>query len=303
MRFRHTVFTINNYTDYALECLKEFGASEKVRYLVYGKEVGAQGTAHLQCYVELYSQIGMKALKKAVGGHAHLGERRGSAAEAAGYCKKGDGPKPEAGYAEYFEHPHTTWDGEEFGELSQQGRRTDLESVKDDIMAGKRTLDQITVEEPMLFHQYGRTLSAVEDIALRKKARTEMTKGIWYWGPSGVGKSHQAFKGFHPDTHYNKPLEDAWWDGYKGQETVIFNEFRACHLKFSTLLALVDKWPYSVPRRGREPVPFMAKTFIVTSIMHPREVFRALEEDESWQQFERRFEVVHLENCSEVLRG
>jgi len=304
MRFRHTCFTINNYTEATIGHLRQFGTKDKVRYLVWGKEVGEKGTPHLQCYVELHTQIAMGAFKKAVGGACHLSERNGSAKEAAGYCKKGSGDRPESGsYEDYYHTPHPMWDGEESGKCSEQGRRADLDELADTILTGKRTLDEITVEQPMAFHQYGRTLGKLEDIALRKKFRTEMTQGIWYWGPAAAGKSHKAYEGFHPDTHYSKPLEDVWWDGYKGQETVILNEFRACHLKFSTLLAICDKWPYSVPRRCREPAPFLATRIIITSIMHPRQVYATLEDDESWAQIERRFEIIHLEKRSEVLRG
>lgn len=41
-----------------------------------------------------------------------------------------------------------------------------------------------------MYHQYGRTLNAVEDITLRQKYRKWMTEGIWIYGKTGVGKSH-----------------------------------------------------------------------------------------------------------------
>ena len=62
---------------------------------------------------------------------------------------------------------------------------------------------------PEAYHQYGpRTLTKVEDIALRSKFRTEMTTCEWLSGPTGVGKSHRAFQGFTPDTHYVWKLND-----------------------------------------------------------------------------------------------
>ena len=67
-----------------------------------------------------------------------------------------------------------------------------------------------------------------------------MTQGTYIHGPSGVGKSHMAFQGFTPETHYVKCLEDEWWDGYTGQPIVIINEFRG-QIKLSELFDLVDK--------------------------------------------------------------
>jgi len=181
----------------------------------------------------------------------------------------------------------------EFGDKPKQGSRGDLKEVVDRVMAGEQSVDDICMEDPAFYHEFGRTLSKAEDIALRKRFRTEMTEGIWYWGPTGVGKSHRSFEGFKPETHYVKPLEDEWWDGYTGQETVILNDFRA-QLKFGEMLNIVDKWPHSVRRRNREPAPFMAKRVIVTSSMPPWEVYATVcTVHESIEQLKRRFTIVH----------
>ena len=180
----------------------------------------------------------------------------------------------------------------EFGVKPKQGYRTDLDAIKDSILEQKITVDDICVEHPALYHQYARTLNKLEDIALRRKYRTEMTNGIWYWGPTHTGKSHTAYTGFNPDTHYIYPNDNGWWDGYKGQETVIFNEFRKeTNVKFSEMLELCDKWPKTVRRRCREPVPFLAKLIIVTSALPPDEIYDDSDMD-SIAQLLRRFKVV-----------
>lgn len=176
------------------------------------------------------------------------------------------------------------------GDEPKQGFRGDLKEIRDMVMTGNLTSDQVAIEDPGTFHMYGRTIERLETIALRKKWRTEMTEGIWITGPSHSGKSHEAFDNFHPDTHFMKVLEDQWWDGYKGQEIVIFNEFRG-EIGFSELLALVDKWPHSVRIRGKEPVPFLAKKLIVTSVWHPKSIYWQ-QTGEPWEQFERRFKIV-----------
>ena len=182
----------------------------------------------------------------------------------------------------------------EFGKKPAQGSRGDLKDVVDAIAAGKRTVDDLIMEDPLFFHEYGRTLMKAEDVALRKRVRTEMTRGVWYWGPTGVGKSHKAMEGFTPETHYIKPLEDQWWDGYTGQGTVILNDYRG-QLKYSELLTLVDKWPHSVKRRGREPAPFLAHTVIVTSALPPHDVYGNVATGrDSISQLERRFQIVEL---------
>lgn len=181
----------------------------------------------------------------------------------------------------------------EHGTLPMQGQRTDLDSLKDEILEG-RTVESVLIEQPTMYHQYGRTLHALEDVALRKRWRTEMTQGFWYIGATGVGKSHTAYTNYHPDTCYRVPLEDrGWWDGYRQQDTVIFNDFRG-QIAYDTMLNLVDKWPFEVPRRGKMPMPFISKTVIVTSPLAPWEVYHNRHDADDIAQLLRRFKVITI---------
>jgi len=181
---------------------------------------------------------------------------------------------------------------EEFGERPSQGKRTDLADIAKDISNGKSVID-ITLENPELYHQYGRTLNFLEDIALRKKFRTEMTRCTWYYGKTGAGKSHKAFEGYTPETHYVLPKDNGWWDGYIGQETVIINDFRG-HIPYDELLTLIDKWPHNVKRRGREPVPFLSKHIIITSPLSPDECYPNRNTKDSIEQLARRCKIIKL---------
>lgn len=183
----------------------------------------------------------------------------------------------------------------------KQGQRTDLVRLKNEILAGEQTSEDILINMPGLFHQYGRTFEKIEDIRMRKLFRTEMTQGIWFWGVTYAGKSHQAFKNFNPDTHYVLNLNDkGWWDGYRQQETVIINEFRG-QIPYSELLDLVDKWPKSVPRRGREPLPFTSKKVIITSAVPPEDVYYNLSIRDSLNQLLRRFKIIEVRSGQEVI--
>ncbi len=196
------------------------------------------------------------------------------------------------------------------GEEPKQGERGDLKELKDLILKGDMTAEDVAVADPHTFHQYGRTLEKIETIALRKRFRTEMTSCKWYTGPSGAGKSHTVFQDYDPDKCFIKDLSVDWWDGYTGQEIVILNEFRG-EIKFSQMCALIDKWPMTVPIRGKESVPFLAKEVRVACIKSPKDVYHrtASEDGEPWQQFERRIETINLkkrpldQNGTEVLKG
>lgn len=181
----------------------------------------------------------------------------------------------------------------QFGIIPEQGKRTDLDQIKNEIVAGKK-VDEIILERPMMYHQYGRTLDRIETIMLRKKWRSWMTKGIWYFGKTGVGKSRKVFEDYDPEQVYEKNLTEDFWDGYKGQPIVILNEFRG-QIKFEELLDLVDMHPKRVKIKGKEPVPFLAKEVRITSSLHPREIYcQSLSKNDRFEQFERRFEIVEL---------
>jgi len=188
---------------------------------------------------------------------------------------------------------------EEYGIKPKQGERTDLNDLKERIAKGE-SVDQLALNDPISIHKYGRTLDRIADITLRKKWRNWMTEGFWFYGATGTGKSHFWKKTYNPDTHYVVETGDrGWWDGYSGQEVVIFDEFRG-GTPYSELLSLVNDTPKRVPRRGREPVPFLAKVVIITSALSPHECFKNLNFMDGWGQFYRRFHICEFIKRDEI---
>lgn len=59
-----------------------------------------------------------------------------------------------------------------------------------------------------------------------KVADSDHLRGIWIWGPAGIGKSRKAredYPGAYPK------LCNKWWDGYQGQEYVIMDDIGLDH--------------------------------------------------------------------------
>lgn len=277
-------------TQWNMDCdYEELLKRKQIRYIAYGQETCPEtNRPHHQAYVYMHnlrngqSRKVLSAIGKMFGPtHCNVEPMYGSILQNESYCSKEN---------ELTKH----------GDEPKQGARMDLDETKDEIMKGDISVEDIAVECPMMYHQYGRTLEKIEQIALRKKWRTWKTEGTWIYGDSGTGKSTEAFKNYNPETHYSKNLNEDWWDGYTGQETVILNEFRG-QIKFSELLDLVDMHPKTVRIRNREPVPFLAKKLIITSIKNPRECYPNVEQEgEPWAQFERRFKEIKMEQkCSE----
>lgn len=276
-RKRAWCFTINNYTESEYPPFDKMG---EVTYGVYGKEVGEQNTPHLQCFVYFKNARERRAIVKHCPRAGNVKPMYSDILSASNYCKK-DG------------------DFVEYGTLPKQGKRNDLDEVRDAIMQGQ-TVDELAVTNPNLYHQYGRTLTKIEDLRMRKNFRKEMTEGIWIYGQTGVGKSERLFEGFDPETHYSYPYDGGWCDGYAQQETVIIDEFRG-QIPFNELLRMVDKHPnYSMRRRGREPMPFTSKIVKISSSMHPRDVFYNLDENDSFNQLYRRFKIYKIDSNGEM---
>lgn len=273
------------FTNYKLDFdYKNYYKTSTAEYIAYSLEVcPTTNREHHQGYV--YFQ-GPRGSKKGVAkdlGSCHVEPCRGNIDQNQDYCMK--------------ESEMTI-----LGTKPNQGERKDLNLLKDKILTGEITAEDVCCDDPNMYHHYGRTLNKLEDIALRKKFRTKMTKGIWYWGKTGCGKSHIAFNDYTPDTHFTLNINDGgFWDGYTGQKIVIINEFRG-QIPFGELLDLVDKWPKTVKRKGIPPVPFLAEKLIITAPCDPEETYSGVCDKSLWNtndgaldQILRRFETVHLE--------
>jgi hypothetical protein len=87
-------------------------------------------------------------------------------------------------------------------------------------------------------------------------------------GPTGTGKSHQAFLEAG-DTVYIKNPNTKWWDGYKGEENVIIDEFCG-RIDISYLLLWLDKYPCPAEKKCFNTC-LNAKYFWITSNLTPEE--------------------------------
>lgn len=259
----------------------------RVRFIAYGPEVApTTGREHHQAYMYMHKDTahGKLSLKR-LGGmfgeiHCKVQPMFGKITDNESYCSKENA-------GELIKH----------GSEPQQGARGDIDEAKEMIMKGDMTADEICVENPGFFHQYGRTLDRMEIIALRQKFRTWMTLCTWYTGHTGSGKSWHCFKAhgeYDPKTHYVKNVNEEWWDGYKGQPIVILNEFRG-QIPFTEMLDLIDCWPKTVKWRGKESVPFLARHIVIASIKRPEDVYVNQDQmGEPWGQWTRRVNVVTL---------
>lgn len=223
-RLRNFVFTLNNYTPQHLDDLRDW---DVYKYLIYGKEVGESGTPHLQGYCELKTQLSFSTIKKKFS-TMHLEKRKGTPQQAADYCKK-DG------------------DFTEFGTISRPGTRNDLVAVQKAI-AEKKSWLEIADAYPTTVARHMKFVDRYRLEYNRKhNKKFEPVEVIVLWGPSGAGKTRRALE-IDPDLYWAS-TDGQWWDGYDGQETVLFDDFYG-NIRYSKILQLMDGYKFQLPVKG-----------------------------------------------------
>lgn len=248
-KFRDYCVTWNNYTD---ENYKALVALE-TQYIVIGKEIGESGTPHLQAYFYFTSQRSFKSLQKQLFG-AHIEPRmaKSTPAQAATYCKK-DG--------DFFEN----------GVLPEQGKRNDVELVRDQLKQGNGMRGVVKVATNLQSIKIAESILKYEE-----PKRNWKPKVTWYWGLTGTGKSLKAHQDFDGKDYYRKSsTTEKWFDGYDAHEYVIFDDFLFPESKkeYNYWLDVFDRYSCVVQTKGgiRQ---FLAKEIIVTSSQSPEQALK-----------------------------
>lgn len=260
---RNYVFTLNNYTP---EDIPAVLAWKGAKYIVFGEEQGdVKETPHLQGYVEWKEGKAIDPSLKKLDKRIHWAERKGTAQQAADYCKKGDQPKPE------WQELGTAGPSyglrakvHEIGTISEPGKRNDLETCATMIRDGA-SLKDVAMEHPATFVKFHKGFTALKSVLLEH--RTEKPIVIWLWGLAGVGKTRGPVEK-HP-SHYIKD-GTMWWDGYDQQEAIIIDDFDG-KWPFRDLLRLLDRYQYQGQYKGGY-VPINSPHIYITA-EHPPALF------------------------------
>jgi len=219
------------------------------RYVVWSLERCPETQKlHWQGYIEFTTQMRMGAIKKLLGDPGvHLEERKGTALEAANYCKKLE------------THVAGPW---EFGELSNQGGRLDRDdqiSAIGKIRAGAMSLGEIP-DDLLLTRPAAVKLA----LSLAPAVRRDRVDVYYIEGPPGCGKSY-AVEDYFPDVFKPTLGQDRlWFDGYMGQDAIMLDELRG-GVKLSFLLQLLDPYKMKVEIKGGTVNACWTKVFVCTN--------------------------------------
>lgn len=270
-RAKHWVFTLNNYTDVELALIRNLVPSQ-ASYVCFGLEVGENGTPHVQGYLSLETRLRLRQVRQLMP-RAHFEARKGSHRQARDYCAK-DGAF------------------EEFGEAPcEAGTRTDLNSLQNDLRSGKR-LRAIADDHFATFLRYPKGIQFFRNaVAVR---RNWVPFVVVYWGKTGTGKTRAVYENLpNADAIYIHP-GGQWFDGYDGEEIVLFDDFGGSEFKVSYLLKLLDRYPMQVPIKGGF-VHWAPKEIYITSNVNPLDWYRNITQEHSAALERRLTHVVHFQ--------
>jgi len=207
--------------------------TDGVTYIVVQQEIAPDtGRRHYQGYVEFITKKRRHQVQGVIGDErAHCELRKGTAQQAADYCKKTDTRAP-------GQVPR------ELGELSRPaGNQFDI--LTRAIMEGGATYSSIVREHPTAILRYNsgvRALISARD-AERKVDFTPLIVRVLV-GPTGCGKSRLAYEranSAYEGKAYTKVFTGGggdWWDGYADHALVILDDFNG-GTAIETLLTLL----------------------------------------------------------------
>lgn len=212
-------------------------AHDRLTYLCFQHERGANGRDHLQGYIELDAPQSLTWLKRNINAQAHYEPRAGTGEQARAYCMKEDsrvaGP----------------WEKGEF-RAKKPGRRTDIEQLRS-LVVSNAPLSDIIRDGPGCAVKLVRQLQAARSVLAPRRTTVNLNIDVrCYFGDAGTGKTRQAWQdsASHDPVQpypYVKAADNKWWDGYEGQTAVVVDDYggRGSVFPICYHLTLTDVYP------------------------------------------------------------
>lgn len=167
---------------------------------------------------------------------------------------------------------------------TRRNNKTDWESIRTRAKAGQ--FDEIDAD---VFVRHYSSL---------KRIRVDYAEPVWrneievfvYWGGSGLGKTRRAWHEAGEKTYVKDPCTK-WWDGYKGEENVIIDEFSGV-IAINHILRWLDRYPCFAEVKGYS-TPLRASRFWITSNIDPRQWYPDANPDQKAALL-RRMKITHF---------
>lgn len=283
--------TINNPLDYGFnhqkikDCIDSL---KSVKYWAMCDEMGS--TLHTHIIIYRTSPLLFQTLKKLFP-PAHIEKMMGTVVENREYLMK-DGKwkgtdKEETKLVNTFE---------EFGTVPEerQGQRNDLTALYDMIKEGKSNYE-ILEDNPNYMMQLEKVERCREILRYEQFKNIVREMHVEYWfGDPGSGKTSGVYKLYGGyDKVYRVTDNRNPWDGYKGQDVILFDDFRACDFDINILLKWLDIYPLELPCRYNNKQACFTHIYFTSNISFDQ-LYRTVQSEDAstWNAFCRRFNLI-----------
>ncbi len=223
----------------------------RLKYVAYGLEKCPRTQRdHNQGWLHLARPMSLRQVK-AFAGNSHLEMMFGTLSQNDAYCSK---------------------EGKliEFGDRPAQGKRKDLDDLKDGIKAGQ-TERELYEHHPAAW-RYSKAMSKYRELVQCDEASAfrEVTVDV-YAGGTGTGKTRKAMRG--DDVFMIHASSMQWMDGYKGEKTLVIDEYDN-NMPLPKLLGWCDGYKQRLPVKGSFTYARWTQVIITTNLskaeFHPK---------------------------------
>lgn len=243
------LWTLNNYSPEEVELTRKLLSTAS--YGIFGYEIASTGTPHLQCYGFWKKERTLYSVNRILKRASKVQFANGSAEQNRTYCSKDD-------------------NFEEFGKISYQGERTDIEVFRDAIFSGLSEYELIMSFASMMA-KYDRFYQRCRNIYLQKEVAKKNTPEITVLvGNPGTGKTRYIYDNNDHDEIYKLEIGDGssgslFWDGYNGQDVILIDDFHN-NIKLDYMLRLLDRYPMRLQIKGGVTYRCASKIYITSNL-------------------------------------
>lgn len=246
--FRLIFLTWNNWReDFKTkeEAFNYFKDLPQIKAFVIGFEIGEQGTEHIQGVFQFKRSKRFNTLREYFKNN-HI-EKIHDLKSAVDYCKKDN-------------------DFLEFGKLTSQGQRTDIEEFTEAIIAGYSDIELLT-EFPAHTQRFLHNIDKIRQMVLtefyQKNLRHNL-KVVFISGDAGVGKTRYIYERHNISDIYRVCNYENPFDNYKSQRILVLDEYNN-QLNIQLLLNILDIYPLLLPARYNDKWACYEQVYVISN--------------------------------------
>lgn len=216
-----------------------------ILYMAWGFEYApTTNEEHWHVYIRLNRKIRFDQLKRALDNTIHIEGARGSEKQCRDYCwSQGDYDNKRDLRISFAEK------GTFNENMGIKGKRNDLTRIVKAIQDDGATIPEIASNYGESFIRYHNGIEAFARQVRPPPPVSRDVQVLFLYGPTGTGKTHRVLSEY-PNAFVALPGKNVW-DEYKGEEVLLFDEWRDSDWPITMMNKYLDKWRMTLQCRYR----------------------------------------------------